>query len=88
MDDQWKDSVCPLPGSVFPVTTTKCQSSTSDGSQSDGSSDAKVSKPVKDGRGRGSRGRGGGRGGGRAKLSGDRLSTDQGRGKGRKKGRR
>ena len=82
VDDQWKDSVCPLPGSVFPVTTANCQSSISEGPQSYGSSDAEVSTPVKGGRGRGSRGRGrgGGRGRGRAKLSDDGVSADQGRG--------
>jgi len=70
---------------------------TSHGPQSDGSSEAEASTPVKGGWGRGSRGRGGGSGlgHGRAKLSDEtvssraaRVSADQCRGKGWGKGHR
>ena len=60
VSDEWKDTVCPVPGSVFPLTVTVNPSSPQQPCQDEeerGSSDTEPASPVKGGRGRG-RGRG------------------------------
>ena len=70
--DEWKDTTCPVPGSVFPLTSAEPQPSTSSrdvrqeaASSSDEGEGDTAPKPA---RGRGRRGRGRGRGRGAKSL--------------------
>ena len=92
VEEPWKDIMCPLPGSVFPLTDSEPQPSTLAAHQSDdAASDSELQSPVTSGRGRASCGRGRGCGRSRDQTTtetegrgrGGRGRTSRGRGRGR-----
>ena len=76
--DQWKDTVCPVPGSVFPLTeadpqpSTSCEVRQEEELSSDNSEGVASPKPVR------GRGRGRGRGAKKAVSSDSNLETVNG----------
>jgi len=81
VEEPWKDIMCPVPGTVFPLTDPPLQPSTSTAHDSDAASSDAEYLPPKRGRGRASHGQGRGH-------ADDHTSAMAGRGRGRGKGRK